>query len=185
MWWSECTTRFRASQQIAGNRGILVVEFYNMESRLKPSVLTLLLLGLAGCSASHAALRTPWFVEVNTSGGFAGRGIGTYAIASDGTATARLMNDKQCSWRVPDDQLSRVTALLTAARPEDWESSYSPENTCCDRIAYTLTFDEAGTKTTTHWIDDPRPMPPDLTALANAIVGGEDSIRVEATVRCK
>jgi hypothetical protein len=143
---------------------------------------SLMMLSIA-CSASHATPKRPWRVEVKTDGGFAGRGIGTYAIDSDGNAAARLMNGRECTFQISADG---VEALLANARPSEWKEDYLPENKCCDRVEYTLTYDEAGAGTTTKWIDDPLPMPADLVALSNAIVGGDaTSIRMLATERCK
>ncbi len=159
---------------------------YNLKTAVKLSALFLPVLLLAGCMASHAAPRRPWRVEVTSTGGFAGRGAGDYAIDSGGKVTARLFSGKACTFTAAADDLRRIEALLAKARPREWKESYVPENPCCDRFEYTLTYDEAGTKTTTTWIDDPLPMPEDLVALSNAIVGGEAaSVRMQATDRCK
>jgi len=180
---------YDAELRLATNRGktrYFVGEFYNVKTDMKFSALFLAVLLLAGCAASHAAPKRPWRVEVTTSGGFAGRGAGDYAIDSDGKVAARLFNGSACTYTASADDLRRVEELLAKARPREWKESYVPENPCCDRIEYTLTFDEAGTKTTTKWIDDPLPMPEDLVAVSNAIVGGEaTSVRMRATERCK
>lgn len=160
-------------------------KFYNLKIAVKLSASFLIVLLLAGC-VSQAAPKRPWRIELTSSGGFAGRGAGDYAIDSDGKVTARLFSGKACSYTAGPDDLRRIEALLAKARPREWKESYVPENRCCDRIEYTLTYDEAGTKTTTTWIDDPLPMPADLVALSNAIVGGDaTSVRMQATERCK
>jgi len=158
-----------------------VHELYNVKNAVKLSALSLIL--FAGCAASHAAPKRPWRVEVTTSGGITGRGTGNYAIDSDGKVVARLFNGRECTFTT---DAGGIEAILAKARPNDWKESYVPENTCCDRIEYTLTYDEAGVKKTTTWIDDPLPMPADLVALSDAIVGGDAaSIRMLATERCK
>lgn len=174
----------RASQQIAQKRGILVFvtrDFYNVKSPVKLSAL--LLLFFAACTASHAAPKRPWRVEVTTTGGITGRGAGDYAIDSDGKVTARLADNRACTFTTSPEG---IEAILTKARPGEWKESYVPENPCCDRFEYTLTYDEAGVKKTTKWIDDPLPRPADLVGLANAIVGGEpSSIRMLAAEQCR
>ena len=159
-------------------------EFYNVKNAVKLSAI--LLLVLSGCTASYAEPKRPWRVEVKTDGGFAGRGIGTYALDSDAKATAVLMNGNACTFTLSADELGRFESILARARPDRWKESYVPENTCCDRIFYDLTYDEAEKQRTTRWIDAPPPMPADLIALANAVVGGDaTSIRMLATERCK
>lgn len=157
-----------------------VREFYNVKTPVKLSAILLLL--LAGCAASHATPKRPWRVEVTTAGGIAGRGTGDYAIDSDGKVAARLFNGRDCTFTT---SAAPIEALLAKARPQEWKASYVPENACCDRFEYTLTYDEAGEKTTVKWIDDPLPMPDDLVALSNAIVGGDaTSLRMQAAERC-
>lgn len=180
---------YDAQFTLATNRGktrYFVREFYNVKNTVKLSALFLTAFVLAGCAATQAGPRRPWRVDVITSGGFAGRGAGDYAIDSDGKAAARLFNGNACTYTAAADDLRRIEELLANARPREWKESYVPKDPCCDRITYTLTFDEAGTKTTSTWIDDPLPMPEDLVALSNAIVGGDaTSIRMQAAERCK
>ena len=141
------------------------------------------LIFLAACTATHATPKKPWRVEVTSTGGIHGRGAGDYAIDSAGKVTARLFDNRPCTFTTSPEP---VEAILAKARPAEWKESYVPENACCDRYEYTLTYDEAGAKTTTRWIDDPLPMPADLTALSQAMVGGEaTSIRMQAAGRCQ
>jgi hypothetical protein len=152
-----------------------------MKNAAKLSALFLIL--LSACTATHATPKRPWRVEVTTTGGLAGRGAGDYAVDSDGKVTARLFNGRECSFTT---SVAGIEALLAKARPGKWKESYVPENPCCDRIEYTLTYDEAGAKTSTKWIDDPLPRPADLVALADAIVGGDaTSIRMLAAEQCQ
>ena len=109
---------------------------------MKRSVLLLLLAGLAGCAGSYAGPRYPWRVEISTEGGLAGRGVGSYSIGSDGKATARLMDDRACTWAVTAEPVRGVEELLAAARPWKWDESYVPAERCCDRVHYTLTYDD-------------------------------------------
>ena len=153
---------------------------------MKLSASFLLLFALAACAASQGAPKRPWRVEVTTSGGFAGRGAGDYAIDSDGKVDARLFNGNACKFTTSADDLRRFETILGESHPEQWAPSYVPDDPCCDRIEYVLTFDEAGVKKTTKWIDDPLPMPGGLTALADAMMGGDaKSVRMQAAERCQ
>jgi hypothetical protein len=130
-----------------------------------PQWLLLLFLTVLACGTSTSnppALR-PWTLELATSGGITGRGLGTIRIDSGGDAVVG-----QCSSNVTD--LERFDALLANARPGQWRESYLPENPCCDRFEYALTVDIAGTTHRTRWIDDPLPMPNDLTAIGDALL---------------
>lgn len=115
------------------------------------------------CGTSTTRPLRPWTLELATSGGITGRGIGTIRIDSGGTATVG-----DCTSNVTD--LERFDTLLANARPDQWRDSYVPENPCCDRIEYALGFDVAGTAHRTRWIDDPLPMPGDLTAIGDALL---------------
>ena len=155
-----------------------------MKNRVKLSAILFLL--FAACTASYAAPKRPWHIEVKTDGGFSGRGAGDYALDSDAKVTARLMNGKACTFTISPEELARFETILGAARPERWKPSYVPEEACCDRFHYALTYDEAGTVRTTEWIDSPLPMPKDLVAVKDAIVGGEpSSVRMLANERCQ
>lgn len=157
-----------------------------MKNALTLSAILLTVVPASGCTATHAAPTRPWRVEVATSGGFVGRGIGAYALDSDATATARLMNGKDCAFTLSADELKHFESILAKARPGRWKESYVTESTCCDRILYGLTWDEADERWSTRWIDAPLPMPADLVALSSAIVGGDaTSIRMLAAERCK
>lgn len=152
-----------------------------MKSALRLSALAVIV--LAACASTGP--EEPWRIEVRTEGGFAGRGIGTYAIDSDGRISVVKFNGQACTYEASRDELRRVAKLLGKARPREWKPEYLPENTCCDRILYTMIIDEASVVTRTTWIDAPPPMPEDLTALAAAIVGGTDSIRAASAERCR
>jgi len=115
-------------------------------------------------SSSSPTLQRPWKLELATSGGVTGRGMGTIRMDSDGTATVG-----DCTSNITDEDLRRFDALLANARPATWRASYVPENPCCDRFEYALTIEAGGKTHKTAWIDDPLPMPADLTALGEAL----------------
>jgi len=157
-----------------------------MKTSVKLFAFLVALLGVFSCAASRSTPQEPWRIEVVTTGGFAGRGAGNYAVDHEGSVSAKLFNGNSCTFRLTEDELRRIRELLAKARPREWKESYVPENPCCDRIEYTLTVDEAGVQSKTTWIDDPLPRPADLVALADAIIGGEAaSIRMLATTRCE
>lgn len=150
---------------------------------MKLSQMFLALIVVTACAA--APPEKPWSVTVTTSGGFAGKGIGAWTVTSDGNVLVRKMNREECSFKLTSDELDQLTSVLANAKPERWRESYVPENTCCDRIEYSLQYDEAGHVEATRWLDAPPPMPKDLAALADAVVGGEKSIRAMSAERCK
>lgn len=152
---------------------------------MKLSAMVMMMM-LAACSgATRSTPATPWRVEVATSGGIAGRGVGTYALDSDGAVTVVSMNGKRCEFRATDEELERVSAILGAAKPDGWQDSYIPAERCCDRIEYTMTLEQRGGARTIRWIDDPLPMPEDLLALTGAMVGGAESLRVRYGGQCR
>lgn len=153
-----------------------------MKNALKLSAF--LLLAVTGCTSSSRPLE-PWRIEVRTAGGITGRGIGTYAVDHLGRIAVRGADGKVCTYEAGGAELRRIRRLLGDAHPREWKPSYTPQNTCCDRIEYVLFIDEASVVTRTQWIDEPLPMPADLVALSNAIVGGEGSIRVTSGDRCR
>lgn len=139
----------------------------------------------AACAASHSKPSQPWRIDIVTAGGFAGRGTGSFAIASDGTITITSMGGRSCTFQATGEELQRFETLLGNAQPEKWKDSYVPENPCCDRFEYKMTVDEAGVKRETQWVDDPDPMPNDLAAIVEAMVGGEKSLRVQYGSQCQ
>jgi len=152
---------------------------------MKLSRVLLALLFVTACAAARSGPERPWSVEVSTDGGFTGRGIGRYAVDSEGRVRVKKMNGDECSFELTSDEVSDLETLLAKATPRKWRDSYVGENTCCDRVFHSLVLGEAGDVTRTRWIDAPPPMPADLAALGNAIVGGENSIRAESAERCK
>ena len=64
---------------------ILTFEIYNMENAVKLSILGMVL--VMSCAAAQSKPSGPWRIEVRTEGGIAGKGLGTYAISSDGAVS--------------------------------------------------------------------------------------------------
>lgn len=124
---------------------------------LRTGVLAMMI--AVACSAAQSKPQTPWHVELATSGGITGKGMGTIAVESDGTITVNA-----CTFKASDAEMQSLETLLAASKPEKW-GNYTPENKCCDRISYELTYDEHKAE----WIDDPLPMPEDLVKLASEL----------------
>ncbi|HEX9982528.1 MAG TPA: hypothetical protein VGF69_04630 [Thermoanaerobaculia bacterium] len=137
---------------------------------------------LTACAASQStAPDTPWRAELATSGGFSGRGLGNLSIDSDRKLTLTTMTSKSCTFDATAEELATFGRLVGTANAEGWAASYAPENECCDRIEYLLTVDEAGKVGKTRWIDDPKPLPADVTALAQAFA----KLRETYAPRCR
>jgi hypothetical protein len=119
---------------------------------------------LAACAATQSKPQTPWRVELATSGGIAGRGLGNVTVDSDGNVSVTTMTRKSCTAHATAQELSRIETLLAGSHAERW-GSYFPENKCCDRIEYRLTYAEHAAE----WIDDGPPRPEDVVKLAEAL----------------
>ncbi|HEX8617043.1 MAG TPA: hypothetical protein VF911_05590 [Thermoanaerobaculia bacterium] len=150
---------------------------------MKLSALGVLLLMSCAASQNSQPPAGPWSVQVTTSGGITGRGNGSWAIASDGKVAVTSMSGKSCAFDATAEQRARFGSLLANARPDTWSASYAPENRCCDRIEYTMTIEESGKQRKVEWIDDPLPMPRDLSAIVNAVTG-VPSLRTEYGDKC-
>lgn len=140
---------------------------------------------IMSCAASQSSPVAPWRVELTSSGGLAGRGAGSYAITSEGEVSVTTMHGKSCTAKAAAEDLQRFEKLLAEAKPDTWQERYMPENPCCDRFQYTMTVDRAGARRSVTWVDDPPPMPADVTALAAAITGGPESLRVRYGDTCR
>jgi hypothetical protein len=151
---------------------------------MKLSIVATMLMVLS-CAASQTRPVEPWSVAVTSSGGLAGRGAGTFAIDSDGKISVTSMMGKSCTFQATEDERRRFAELLAKTRPDTWAASYLPKDPCCDRFEYELTLDEGGVKHTVNWIDDSLPMPKDLAALTDAVMGPAPSLRVTYGAKCQ
>jgi hypothetical protein len=150
-------------------------KIYNMENaRMLSRMGVLLMVVSAACAASQSKPAKPWRVELATSGGITGRGNGTIAIDSDGNVSVKTISGASCTTKGTAEELERIETLLATSHSETW-GKYIPENPCCDRIEYKLTYD----KYTAEWIDDPLPMPADLVKLS------EELARIRQVHACK
>lgn len=138
---------------------------------LSSRVIFLLVL-LLGCTASQSApaedVVEPWRLDLSSSGGIHGRGAGTFALHSDGAVAVTTMAGQKCEARADAATMRRFAEALAQAKPDRWAASYKPENCCCDRYEWVLTFEQAGKKWETNWVEEPKPMPKDLQAIVEA-----------------
>jgi len=88
-----------------------------------------------------------WRIEITTSGGFTGRGIGTMGAKSS-EARKGLSN------------------AVEAAHPATWQSDYSPGDGLPDEIRYTLKMTINGKTYETKWRDTSS-LPSDLVKIAS------------------
>jgi hypothetical protein len=150
---------------------------YNMENDAmlsRSGVLMTLILTVA-CAAAPAKVTSPWSVEFLTDGGITGRGLGNVTLSSDGKLEVTTIARKTCAFEVTPEELDEIEHLLADSRPERW-GSYVPENRCCDRVEYTLTY-----KTDTAvWIDAGLPLPEDVLKLSRAMA----ELRQTYTAEC-
>lgn len=92
-----------------------------------------------------------WSLELTTSGGFAGRGIGRVALDS---ATAP----------------ASVTRAVRLTQPGRWKADYSVRPAAGDRVRYRLALVVLGVRTSTSWTEgDEAAMPADLLDLFEAV----------------
>jgi hypothetical protein len=122
---------------------------------------------------------------VTSGGGLAGHGMGSYSIGSDGIVSVTNMAGKTCTFTARPEEVARVGKLVGVAEATRWREAYLPEDTCCDRIEWTLSFEEGARTVATKWLDRQGPLPADLTALADALAGGTESVRNVYEPRCR
>ena len=158
------------------------------------STMFFLAMSFHGCAASNgtsdtpaeAASMKPWRIALTSSGGFAGRGAGNYAIDSTGRIEVTTTSGKTCNYQATEAELGRFSDLVARSKAGDWKTSYAPADRCCDRIEYNLSLELDGKAYATEWIDQPEPMPEELNALWMAITGGAgESLRNAYEQRCR
>jgi hypothetical protein len=151
---------------------------------MKLSLMAALL--MISCTNAHTSTpATPWRMGITSSGGITGRGNGGWAIDSDGKIEITSFGGKSCTFEATAEERARFSSLLANARTDTWKASYAPEDRCCDRIEYILTIDQSGGQRKVEWIDDPLPMPADLSAIVNAMSGVAPSLRTEYGEKCR
>jgi hypothetical protein len=59
-------------------------------------------------------------------------------------ADGRIVGSDGREWQVPPTEVEKLVNDLLALGFADFEASYIPEDTCCDRITHTLTVQQDG-----------------------------------------
>lgn len=156
-------------QEIAHFRVNFACKLYNVENAWMRSQLAVLVpLVLFGCALTP--VKRPWKLELMTSGGFTGRGLGSIMIDSAGPIELKMAHGRTCTLDATEDELKHYDALLAHSEPRAWRDSYSPENKCCDRIQHHLRLSTEKKHYETEWISAPLPMPEDLVAISDALL---------------
>lgn len=124
-----------------------------------------------------------WTVDLNSSGGFTGRGGGGAHITSQGIVHASRFNvmsprHRPCRSQLSDEDLQKMAQAVSSTKGSTWKSSYVPDgdNGCCDRFHWTLLLyqrapDGAGRTYGTDWYDgNEKWLPDDLATLRATIL---------------
>jgi hypothetical protein len=151
------------------------------------------LIAMAGASlaasialTSQTAPETPaWRVELRSSGGFTGRGMGGIVVQADGSVSFTRFGvvgtqkdwETICTVQLPD-QVKPVADALSASQGETWRDRYLPPGSpdgCCDQLQWDLEVTrtaKGGEATTqrTSWIGDAAALPENLARLRVALM---------------
>ena len=116
-----------------------------------------------------------WKIEITTTGGIAGGGVGGVTVSSSGVLTITLINKKQCTYQLTDAELQMLNAAIASAQPGNWLECYSLANVnthCCDLVTTSLKLSEHGDHDVfvTSWLTGGT-LPPDLQNLIDVLRG--------------
>jgi hypothetical protein len=106
---------------------------------------------LLACNTA-GSVKEPWHIEMTSSGGFTGRGVGTVNFDSDGAP----------------EGLRRAVA---DSKPQHWESEYTHKDAphgYPDEVHYTLTLTAGDHRYVTSWHETAK-LPRDLDAIREAL----------------
>jgi hypothetical protein len=96
-----------------------------------------------------------WKVVITTSGGFAGRGLGSVDLAGPATALARTAEEE------------RIARAIDDVRPEEWQAAYGSNQP--DDVRYRLLLIRDGRQWDVEWTESAfGQLPPDLAELFEA-----------------
>jgi hypothetical protein len=130
------------------------------------SIRSLLFIAVVAACAARPETK-PWRLELTSSGGFTGRGAGTWVLESTGALKVTTPTGTVCSFRAPEKTLRTIaTALATRA---EWAPHYMPKETCCDRVTWELAVDVGGETRKTEWMQVLKEMPKDLATMVETL----------------
>ena len=111
-----------------------------------------------------------WVVEVATTGGFTGRGVGNFAVRADGATTCTM--PLRCA-AVASDGVGHVAAAVAGVTTTAWTQRLN-DGRCSDCVTTTLTIrrrasDGAERSTTYSWtVVDTKEVPGDVQSVFDA-----------------
>jgi hypothetical protein len=130
-------------------------------------------------SAGASAFR----IDLDTTGGFVGRGRGGVTVTSDGAARASHVSGSTrdastCRTRLSPDEQRTLQETVVAARQAGWPPTFTPKDDpgCCDRFKWTLRLEQhrdgSGAQTiVTTWYDgNEKLLPKELVAMKDIMV---------------
>jgi len=115
-----------------------------------------------------------WKIEISTTGGFAGIGVGGVTASSNGVLVITLINKKQCTYQLTASELQMLNAAVANTQPAAWLECYTLADVskhCCDLVTTTLKLSEREDRDVfvTSWLMGP--LPADLQNLVDVLRG--------------
>jgi hypothetical protein len=120
-------------------------------------VLVPLALATAALAAHQSAAQLPpgsraFVIDLDTTGGFTGRGRGGVTVDSDGRVRAARIGGanrdaSECRSQLPAEELESLRVAVSAAAEQPWPESFAPagDDGCCDRHRWTLRVEQRHT----------------------------------------
>ncbi|MCG3163735.1 MAG: hypothetical protein JMDDDDMK_05180 [Acidobacteria bacterium] len=120
---------------------------------------------------------TSWTIEIETSGGFSGKGVGGVSVGSDGQVSASSEARRACKSDASSEEIKAIEKLISQSKPGKWRKSYArPGNPrgYADQFSYTLkiSVDKPGGSQSyeTSWYDETKDsLPSDLDSLVKEL----------------
>jgi hypothetical protein len=140
------------------------------------SIRSLLFIAVVAACAARPETK-PWRLELTSSGGFTGRGAGTWVLESTGALKVTTPQGSSCAFHVPDKTLRTIAAAL--ASRSNWGQHYMPKETCCDRVTWELAVDVGGETSKTEWMQVLKEMPKELSTMVETL----DKLRTDNICR--
>jgi hypothetical protein len=144
-----------------------------------------------GLASQGTPTASGWRVELRSSGGLTGRGVGGVAVNSDGAVAVIRQTmaggqgwEPTCTVRVPE-RIRRVVDALAVTRPDTWRERYPAPGSpgCCDGFQWDLdvirtTVGQSPVRQHTSWTSDGSPsVPADVEKLRAALVELWDTVK--------
>lgn len=130
----------------------------------------LLALSLGACNTADqpamtsAATASDWVIEITTSGGITGRGLGSVTITPSEATTTDVAR-RACTAALTDEERSSLATLAANAKPAAWRDQEPPSGSA-DLIEYTLTLPRGTESHHATWSgEDVSGLPKDLGTL--------------------